>query len=693
MARPFKLPNLPDPRLDMLPLDGGLDEITGAWGVKPGYLRRSLNYELALEGGYRDTMGYERVDGQPAPSEAQFARLAATITGTVVVGDEITGATSGATAVVAAFGDGYLVITKITSGPFEAAGEDLEIAASVEAVSSASESVGNAPTAKLRAQHAAAAADIYRADIAKVPGEDGVLGVWYYNGLVYAVRNAVGGASAVVHVSSAGGWVPLDLGSELDFTSGGTFVMEEGQTITGATSGSTAVIERVFITSGAFSTGDAAGRLILSAQSAPFQAENLNVGASTNVATIAGDADALTLLPDGRYETIKSNFGGALGETRVYGCDGVNRGFEFDGDVWVPINTGMAVDQPSHLFEHKGHLFFSFGASSQHSPIGDPTAVWTVVLGASEINVGDDVTGYQTQSGSEGNSALGIFCRDRLHILYGNSSADWSLVRYRAEIGAYPYTIQEMAYSVFLDDHGLRSLQSAQEFGNFKDSTLSRMAQSYIDAHRVSAVASCIVRSKNQYRLWFGDTFALYVTFAKNKVRGLMSMQMAHQFTCVTSQEAAGGVGEVMYAGTDDGYVMQLERGTSFDGADIDAYFTVHPHFMGSVGYDKSFYSATLQLKGSGYAEFSLGYALNYGDAATAQPTDQTRVLEFSVAQWDSFQWDHFVWDGQRAIPERMRVDGTAENIAYTIRKGSNYMSPVEFTAIRSRHIVRKQQR
>jgi hypothetical protein len=72
------------------------------------------------------------------------------------------------------------------------------------------------------------------------------------------------------------------------FTSGGTFEWEPGQTITGATSGATAVIIGFVLTSGTFAGGDAAGVLVVRSDSGTFQVENLNVGANTNVATIGG---------------------------------------------------------------------------------------------------------------------------------------------------------------------------------------------------------------------------------------------------------------------------------------------------------------------------------------------------------------------------------------------------------------------
>jgi len=75
----------------------------------------------------------------------------------------------------------------------------------------------------------------------------------------------------------------------INFTSGGTYEIKAGDTVTGATSTETAKVIEVSVTSGTWANGDAAGTLTCFDVSGTFQAENLDVGANSNVATIAGD--------------------------------------------------------------------------------------------------------------------------------------------------------------------------------------------------------------------------------------------------------------------------------------------------------------------------------------------------------------------------------------------------------------------
>lgn len=77
---------------------------------------------------------------------------------------------------------------------------------------------------------------------------------------------------------------------KLAFTSGGTVEIQVGDVIEGATSGATATVGYIQVTSGSWAGGDAAGDIWFASQTGTFQAENLDVGTDLNVATIAGDS-------------------------------------------------------------------------------------------------------------------------------------------------------------------------------------------------------------------------------------------------------------------------------------------------------------------------------------------------------------------------------------------------------------------
>ncbi len=674
--------------IDFIQFAGGLDTDTPPLSLGTGFLRDGQNIEMAINGGYKTLTGYERYDGRPSPSDAAYAILEVTITGAYAVGDTVTGATSGATGVIAAVADDetYFVLTKL-SGTFEA--ESLEISATPIATAAGAQTVDGASTVALHATYRNAAADIYRADIAAVPGSGAIRGVIQYNDVKYAFRDNAGATACALYKSTSGGWSLVSLGRELAFTSGGTTEIVEGDTITGATSGATAVLTRVVLESGSWAAGDAAGRFIFASQTGTFQAENINVGASPNLATIAGNSSAITLLPGGRYEFDVDNFTGLATTRRIYGADGVNRGLEFDGTVCVPIRTGMASHAPKFVRVHKNQLFFSFDSSVQHSGIGTPYK-FTLLSGAAELAQGDTVTGMVVLAGDATTGAMAIFTRNGTKVLYGSSSANWNLVDYEKGQGAWAYTTQRMGLTFMLDDRGLTTLETSTKFGNFRDAVVSDRVQSWLKQRRTRAIASCLARDVGQYRLFFSDGAALYVTKSAKGVVGMTPVLFPDAVTCVWSGEKNDGSEEIFF-GSDDGFVYQMERGTSFDGDSLEWWMNLAFNPSKNPRMNKQYKHATFEVSGDGYAEFDFTYELGYASSEIAQKAAASTVtVDLAAVLWDTFTWDAFVWDGRTLLPAESDVHGLAENVSLILRGNSDSFQPLTFSGSLLQYINRR---
>jgi hypothetical protein len=83
---------------------GGLDLTTPTLRLQAGALRDCLNFEVGMFGGYSRIDGYERVDGQAAPSAATYTVvwMAAPLTTVPTVGQVVTQAATGATGTIIA---------------------------------------------------------------------------------------------------------------------------------------------------------------------------------------------------------------------------------------------------------------------------------------------------------------------------------------------------------------------------------------------------------------------------------------------------------------------------------------------------------------------------------------------------------------------------------------------------------------
>jgi hypothetical protein len=665
-------------RLDMPPtrdefwaFSGGLDLVSPTINRPPGRCRDARNVEVGTNGGITVTKGYERFDGRTKPSNAQYTILTITLTGTISVGDTVTGATSGATAVViAAPSSTQRVVTKVV-GTFTN-GENLQVAAVTQATYGGTAVVA---TMALDASYLNLAADEYRDDITAVPGSGSVLGVWQYATKVYAIRNNAGGTAAVLHESSGSGWTAVNLGRELAFTSGGIYEIVVGDTIVGAISGATATIGRVVKTSGDWAAGTAAGFLYFVSQTGTFQAENLDVAANPNVATIAGNSSAVSLAPNGRYDFCNHNFAGTGNTIKMYAASGVHKAFEFDGTRFAFITTGMPTDAPDHVYAHKNHLFLSFGASVQHSSIGNPVA-WSVVTGAGEIGVGDGVTNFIGAPGTTTAGALVIFTRSKTFVLYGNSSADWKLDTFNSDGGCLEWTAQWLGQGVQLDDRGVTLMSTSEVFGNFAGADISADVRPYVSTLRDSAIASCVVRDKNQYRLFFSGGAALYITFINNRPAGAMPITLTHAPSCVCSLEAASGQEEIFF-GSSNGFVYQMERGTSHDGDNLEWFAALAFNHFKSPRQLKRWRKAVVEVTGSGYAEFAMASLIGYGSSDLPAGDSQTIITSLQPANWDDLDWDDFFWDGQTLSPAEADLDGTAENISLIFSGASDQYEPI----------------
>lgn len=670
---------LPDVKIatEYVAFAGGIDRVSPALAIKPGFVIDAMNYEHGLNGGYPRIDGFERTDGRAAPSAGVYYWAGVSLTGTLQAGSGVVGATSGATAVVAALGTGVVSMTRVV-GTFvsgetlTAGGGSLPLLIALNnqprvVVGTLTTALvrGGAPTAYDDAVSLAAAADIYRALIDKVPGDGSVRGVNMLKGVLYAFRDNVSHTACQMWKATANGWAIVPLGLELAFTAGGSSPIAEGDTVTGATSGATAVVKRVVLESGTFAGSTAAGRLIFAAQTGTFQAETLKVGA-TNVATIAGDASAITLLPGGRFEIVNYNFTGSTDTLRMYGCDLVNRGFESDGTTFVPIRTGMAVDTPTHVWTHKKQLFFSFRGSSQNSGIGLPYQ-WTAVTGASEIGIGDDITGYASQTGD----VLAIFARNRSDQLSGSSVSNFVLTPLSDKAGAVPYTIQTLGSTFYLDDQGVRQITRTQDYGSFNDTPVSTLVQPIIDLMRGKAVASSVYRARSQYRIYANDGSGVIVSLGNRLsqfggmvqvVQGITTFQYPVNVTCTYSGEDATGK-DVVFFGADNGYVYQADKGSSFDGVEIEHYLRPAFNHSKSPRTRKRYRKVVMEMTSIGYSAIRVSPEFSYGNDDAAPHRMQTAEVLGIGDYWDSGTWEQFIWDGPLVSAPEFSIEGTGTNM------------------------------
>lgn len=536
----------------------------------------------------------------------------------------------------------------------------------------------------------AAAADVYRTAILAVPGSGPVLGVvcGFIAGAdnVYAFRANAGGTAVDLYKASSTGWIQVPFYQIVSFTAGGGAVPADGAVLTqGAV---TATIKRVMTRSGAW-TGTAVGAFVITTPAGGNFAAGAATATGGVTCTLSGVQTQITMAPGGRFEMVKGNFTGRADTTRVYGADGANKGFEFDGDTLSPITTGLPSDIPVHVVAHKGYLIFSFGSSALYSGPGTPFR-WTAIDGGGEIAVGDQINGMITLPGNQTTATLAIFQQSNTSFLYGNTAATWQLQTYNTGVGARKYSVRNLFDSFSFDDFGVTTLQTSLNFGNFSTSTVTRNILPFIVSERATLVDSVVNRTKGQYRIFFRDGYGLFMTFQNQSYIGSIPVLFPNPVSCSDNDKTGNG-DEVSYFGSPNGFVYQFERGTSFDGAALYASFTAAWDPIKSPRILKRFRSASIEISGSGYAAVSFGYSLGYGSTLIGQTDPVTGATPFSaIPTWDFFTWDAFTWDGLILSPTEVDMDGTAENVQVTIQSSSNYMSAYQVNSIIYHYTTRR---
>ena len=683
---PIRMPKV---AYDVVGLKGGLDDTTPTLSLKPGVVRDGTNFECSPTGGYTRIAGYERYDGLAKPSDAVATLIqVASFTNTPSVGQTLTGVTSGATGYILAVTATYMVLTQV-SGTFNG----------TEAVAVGATAIGTqvvlstAVTVREQAQYLNLAADRYRSLIGIVPGSGPVRGVvtLVVSGVdkKYAFRNNAGATGLDVYVASASGWTLVAYKHEVSFTAGNAAVPVEGEVLTQG--GVTSTVRRVMASSGSltWASSNTAGRFVIDVPAGGSFAAGAATLSGGATCTLSGANAAISMLVGGTFEFVEGNFTGSASTIKLYGCDGVNRAFEFDGTTLAPIPSGATTDAPKHIAVNKNHLVLAVRSSLIISGPGMPFR-FTATDGGAEIAVGDTITNLLPQPGAETTGALAVFAIASMFVLYGTALASWNLVTHCFGMGGKHYTGQNLMQAYALDDIGVINLATSQAFGNFEQATLTANLSAFIKSKITISAASSIRRDKSQYRLFFSDGTGLYMTVVNGKLIGSMPGTFANTVFCAWEGMLATGA-EVAFFGGADGYVYEMDVGTSFDGAAIDAYFTLNWNSLGSPRVLKRFRHASLEMQGNYFAEVSFGYQLGYGTTEISQPEAVTYASGFqSGSTWDLFTWDDFYWDGRTLFPTEIDVRGTAENIQVTIRSTSDYIAPFTVNSIINHYSVRR---
>jgi hypothetical protein len=677
-----QVPNLVNDQ-DYFSFEGGLNIVDTPLRVRPGQLLACKNYEPFTRGGYERVSGFERFDGRLKPSEATYYILkfdAGIPAQYPVVGNTVTGMTSAATGVVLVTpvqsgGSGELVLGRVT-GTFQD-NEGLDGPGTQFGTADGVATVGNAATDEDDAIYTAAAVADARAQILVVPGSGPIRGVVTYKGVSYAFRNNAGATAVVMHKSSSSGWVACALGSLLRFDAGLTS-FAEGETVTGGTSGATATVRRVVVRSGDWGTDDAAGYLILTGITGTFQ-NNEALTTTSGSAIADGTVVANTLPVGGSYKFRIHNFYGHAATRRLYATNGVGKAFEYQDspEFMCPLETGMSSDAPINLAVHKSQLWLAFtGGSVQKSGAGTPVA-WTVITGAAELAVGDEITEFLEEVGG----TLFVFSQNSAKYIAGNEADGYVMDNFGFETGARANSMQRIGNGVFLDDRGFTTLAASDKFGNFAANSVSEEIAPLVEELRPLLTASVTSKTLNRVRYFFSDTRFLTIGFTGNKITGFGACDYGKVVRCTDSGEGPDGAERILF-GSDDGFVYEADRGTSFDGGSIQAFLRPVFHHSKTPSRIKRYRLAQIDVDTQGPTTLKATVDYSYADPTASGESIKDVTLRGGGGFWNVDKWNEFIWSAGVVAIAKLKLEGSGYNIGLLFSHDSATEKPHRLSGV-----------
>lgn len=401
-------------------------------------------------------------------------------------------------------------------------------------------------------------------------------------------------------------------------------------------------------------------------------------GASAGMyeSTVVGWAEittGVTLNPDGNYEFINKNFGGNASTLMMYGVDGVNKGFQFDGTTYTEISTGMTTDTPTHLIEYKNYLIYSFsGGSVQISPLASPTTTWTALAGAQELGIGEEITGFKDVPGD----SLAVFCKDSTWIISGTPNAsDFALNSYSTSSGATEGTIQRINYPIYINNSGCVEMRTTSAYGDFTMASLSQKAKKLVDSLRGNETASIVSKDKNQYRVFYSNNRGLSFTFSGDKVSGVMPINYGKPVLCCCNGTDSDG-SERLFFGSDDGYVYEMDAGYSFDGGSVEAWIRPSFYHFKSPEQFKRFFKIVLEIDADQAADLTFLPVFDYSDPTQPDAIEGTLTVSGGGGFWDEDNWGEFYYDSAIVSSAYGYMDAIAKNFSMFIRSNLTYEKP-----------------
>jgi hypothetical protein len=284
-----------------------------------------------------------------------------------------------------------------------------------------------------------------------------------------------------------------------------------------------------------------------------------------------------------------------------------------------------------------------------------------------EFGVGEEIRALDAGV----DSTLLIFMKRGLKILHGTTEENFELTTYSGEISTVSDTVKRLlSTTFFISEQGLTTLDAVAEFGDYSANTISKNFKRTLLSNLSLISATSVSRSLNQYRIFFNNGKALYVSFEGGELLGATPMFFPDPVLVLSSGVDSEGTDLTVF-GSSDGYVRKMDSGKTFNGKDITCRLMTTYHSYNSPRNYKLFKRATVEVFGENGQELTVKCLFDYQspDQPVVGSLYESLSRRAGSAVWGVDPWGSMVWGLILTVTSSVPfyINGLGTNMSYTI--------------------------
>tara|TARA_R110001592_G_scaffold74940_1_gene227224 strand:- start:172 stop:2316 length:2145 start_codon:yes stop_codon:yes gene_type:complete len=352
--------------------------------------------------------------------------------------------------------------------------------------------------------------------------------------------------------------------------------------------------------------------------------------------------------------------------------DGINPAATYDGSNYIQITDSNAPTDPTLVAAFNNHLFLAGDAAAPyHLHFSSPVAEtdFSPANGAGVINVGFKIVQIKAFR-----DQLYIFGANNIKRLVGDNQANFVLQNVTSNLGCIaPDTVVEFnGELIFLAPDGIRPISGTDRIGDIELSTLSKPVQSIFEDFTanedLTTMKTVVIKKKSQFRMFFQDQDSLGIIGGiRRSGQGGAGFEFGQIVGIEINQVASGYIEdeEFVIHGDNAGFVYRQETGTNFNGNDIFSFFQTPFVYMEDPEVRKSIYNVNTYMRSEGVVSLILGLEYDYGDPTIILPNDYSFTTEGAAAYYDNAKYDAAeIYDGSPSPIRSTNVSGSGKSVS-----------------------------